>query len=55
MKLRGLFSVNLNATASTSTMATTNVTLSGNDASVSLSEIRYWIGNVTGTSPYSLT
>jgi hypothetical protein len=55
MKLRGLFSVNLNGTASTGALATSNVTLSNNDASVSLSEIRYWIGNITGTSPYSLT
>jgi len=55
MKLRGLFSVNLNATPLTSTLATSNVTLSNNDASVSLSEIRFWIGNVVGTTPYALT
>jgi hypothetical protein len=55
VKLKTNFNIDLNAAASTGSFAAGNATLSGQDASVSLSEIRYWIGNVIGTSPYALT
>jgi hypothetical protein len=52
MKMKSNFSVNLNpATNITGNYAASNVVLTGNDASVSLNTIKYYVGNITGTNP----
>jgi hypothetical protein len=52
MKMKSNFSVNLNpATNITGNYAASNVVLTGNDASVSLNTIKYYVGNIVGSNP----